>query len=203
MIFFQQVAEHQAGSEFAWLFQPLGALGFVLGWFGVKVFVYLAGEEGDEIVLFIKSEHFRLVLGIDDGEAASGLVVGLSEPFLDEEENVTANAFASKAFGYCETANKHARIAGKHFFPTGNLPHDVAPAAGEIVDADAVVGHGEAGYDGLHVVFEPEAIGLAHEEMGVVERVLTEELVHVIISSAGKRMAGLNHLLRKQREIAV
>ena len=37
------------------------------------------------------------ILGIDDGKAAGGLVVCLGEPFLDEEENVAADAFAPKA----------------------------------------------------------------------------------------------------------
>jgi len=169
--------------------EPFRALSVILGRLGVKVLVYLTGKKGNKAVLFIEVEYCWLVLGIDYGKAAGGLVVSLGEPFLDEEENVAADAFAAKAFGHGQTADEYTWVAGEHFFAMGNLPHCVAPTAGQVVDADAVVGNCETGNDGLCVVLETEAVGLAHEEMGIVERVFTEELVHVVVSSAGEGMA--------------
>ena len=188
-LFLQQIAEHQTGSEFAGMLKPLGALSIVLGRFGVDILIYLAGEEGDEFVLLVEAEHFWLVLGIDDGKAAFCLVVFVEEPYLDEAEHCRPDASARELCGHGQTTYEHAGIAGEHLFTMGNLPHGVAPTAGQVIDADAVVGDGEAGHDGLRIVLEAETVGLAHEELGVVERVLAEELVHVVVSSAGEGMA--------------
>lgn len=48
VLFIQQIAEHQSGSEFARSLEPLGMLTVVLGRLGVDVLVYLAGEERNE-----------------------------------------------------------------------------------------------------------------------------------------------------------
>ena len=152
-LFFQQVTEHQTGSELARMLQAFCALGVIFGRFCIDVFINLSRKEWLEIVLFIKVKNLWLILSINDGKATSGLVIFFREPFLDETENVGADTFATETFSNSQSTNKHAWITREHFFPVREIPHGIATAAWQVVNAYTVIRYGKACNNSLHIVF--------------------------------------------------
>ena len=102
----------------------------------------------------------RMIMGIYNHKAASGLVILICEPVLENVKNLSAykTTTSLKMLINAQSANQHSRIASASLCIVDMSIQAVARRAVKVSCFDAIVGNGEEAYYMIWLFFCNEAI---------------------------------------------
>ena len=119
----------------------------------------------------------RLVVGIDDEVATTGLVVGRGEPLHHEVYDLRAKVQTPVLGIYAKLGKEDGGIVDESLLMMHLTANLLLAGIRQTLGENAGIGHGETGHDVGRTIGQTEIIGLAEEFILVFLSLVVEEII--------------------------